>query len=150
MIRRLASVVLAAAVVATTALPALAAGDPLFGVWLTQSKDGKVRIAPCAADPAETCGTVVWGRGPNGEDARTLTDLKNPDPGRRSQPIIGLQIISGFRRDGEGGWTGGRIYEPQTGHTFKAKMASGGPNALKVAGCVLFFCRSEIWTRTTE
>ncbi len=126
---------------------AQAAGDPVFGVWLTQSKDGTLRIAPCAANPAETCGVVLSGKAPTGEDARTLTDLKNPDPALRSHPIIGLQVISGFRRDGEGGWTGGRIYEPQTGRTFKAKMASGGPDTLKVAGCVLFFCRSETWTR---
>lgn len=141
---------LGALVAAAVASPAFADGDPVFGVWLTQSKDGKVRIAPCAADPAETCGTVVWGRGPNGEDARKLTDIKNPDPTRRNQPIVGLQIISGFRPDGERGWRGGRIYEPQTGRTFKAKMASGGPDALKVAGCVLFFCRAETWTRTAE
>lgn len=25
--------------------------------------------------------------------------------------------------------------------------AFGGPGALKVAGCVLMFCRSETWTR---
>ncbi|MGZ3377283.1 MAG: DUF2147 domain-containing protein [Phenylobacterium sp.] len=133
-------------VAALAAAPARAAGDAVFGVWLTAAKDGKVRIGPCAANPAETCGVVVWGRGPNGEDARTLTDVKNPLPARRAQPIVGLQIISDFRRDGDG-WTGGHIYEPQTGRTFKAKMASAGPNALKVSGCVLFFCRAETWTR---
>jgi len=127
---------------------AQAADDPVFGVWLTAAKDGKVRIAACETNPAQVCGTVVWGRGPNGEDARTLTDVKNPDLARRNHPIVGLQIISGFRRDPEGGWTGGRIYEPQTGRTFKAKMASTGPNSLKVAGCVLVFCRAETWTRT--
>jgi uncharacterized protein (DUF2147 family) len=148
MIRRLLPV---AMLVSALAAPSLAApADPVFGVWLTAAKDGKVRIAPCAADPAQTCGTVLWGRGPNGEDAATMTDLKNPDAARRSHPIVGLQIITEFHRDGEGGWTGGRIYEPQTGRTFKAKMASAGPNALKVAGCVLFFCRAETWTRTTE
>ena len=148
MIRRLAPVAL---VLAALAAPTFAAAaDPVFGVWLTAAKDGKVRIAPCPADPAQTCGTVVWGRGPNGEDARTLTDISNPEPSRRAQPVVGLQIITGFQHDGEGGWTGGRIYEPQTGRTFKAKMASAGPNALKVAGCVLFFCRAETWTRTTE
>jgi uncharacterized protein (DUF2147 family) len=123
------------------------AADPVFGVWLTQAKDGTVRIAPCAANPAETCGVVLSGKGPKGEDARTLTDIKNPEPSLRAHPIVGLQVITGFRRDGGGGWTGGRIYEPQTGRTFKARMASGGPNTLKVAGCVLFFCRAETWTR---
>jgi uncharacterized protein (DUF2147 family) len=126
---------------------AWAAPDPVFGVWLTQARDGTVRIGPCAGNAAQTCGVVLSGKGPNGEDARTLTDQKNPEPELRSHPIVGLQVISGFRRDGQGGWTGGRIYEPQTGRTFKAKMASGGPNVLKVAGCVLFFCRSETWTR---
>jgi uncharacterized protein (DUF2147 family) len=125
---------------------ARAAGDPVFGVWLTQARDGTVRIGPCAANPAETCGVVLSGKGPNGEDARTLTDLKNPDPALRNRPIVGLQVISGFRRE-DGGWTGGRIYEPQSGKTYKAKMASAGPNTLKVAGCVLVFCRSETWTR---
>ena len=147
MIRRLALTALAASLVSG---PVPAASDSVFGVWLTAAKDGKVRIAPCAADPALTCGTVLWGRAPTGEDARNLTDLKNPDPSKRSLPIVGLQIITGFRHDGDGGWTGGKIYEPQTGRTFKAKMASAGPNTLKVSGCVLFFCRAESWTRTTE
>lgn len=141
---------LAGVVFVACAGPAAAAPDPVFGVWLTAAKDGKVRVAPCAADPSQTCGTVVWGRGPNGEDARTLTDIRNPDPAQRNQSIVGLQIITEFHRDGEGGWTGGRIYEPQTGRTFKAKMKSAGPNSLKVAGCVLFFCRSETWTRTAD
>jgi uncharacterized protein (DUF2147 family) len=127
------------AVAALAATGARAATDPVFGVWLTQAKDGTVRIGPCPGHPAETCGVVLSGKGPKGEDARTLTDLKNPEPALRGHPIVGLQIISGFRRDGQGGWTGGRIYEPQTGLTFKAKMTASGANALKVAGCVLFF-----------
>jgi uncharacterized protein (DUF2147 family) len=147
MIRQVLLIALAASLAAA---PALAASDPVFGVWLTADKDGKVRIAPCAADPAQTCGVVIWGRGPKGEDARTLTDEKNPEPAKRSRPIVGLQIISEFRHDGEGGWSGGKIYEPQTGRTFKAKMSSAGPNGLKVSGCVLFFCRAESWTRTSD
>jgi uncharacterized protein (DUF2147 family) len=139
------------ALLAATALVAAhgawaAPGDQVFGVWLTQSKDGTVRIAPCAANPAETCGVVLSGKGPKGEDARTLTDIKNPEPALRTRPIIGLQVISSFHRGG-GGWTGGRIYDPNDGRTYKAKMQSGGSNLLKVAGCVLFFCRSETWTR---
>jgi uncharacterized protein (DUF2147 family) len=126
---------------------ARAAGDPVFGVWLTQARDGKVRVAPCAADPAQACGIIVWARGPKGEDGRTLTDEHNPDAGLRGRPVIGMPIIWDFRRDRDGGWTGGRIYDPAGGKTYKARMASGGPGALKVAGCVLFFCRAETWTR---
>ncbi|THD54887.1 DUF2147 domain-containing protein [Phenylobacterium sp.] len=124
-----------------------APGDQVFGVWLTQAKDGKVRIAPCANDAAQTCGVILSGKAPDGQDARLVTDIKNPDPALRSRPIVGLQIISGFRRDGEGGWTGGRIYDPVGGKTYKAKMGAGPNGALKVAGCVLFFCRAETWTR---
>jgi uncharacterized protein (DUF2147 family) len=122
-------------------------GDQVFGVWLTQAKDGKVRIAPCASDPAQTCGVILSGKAPDGRDARLVTDIKNQDPALRSRPIVGLQIISGFHRDGTGGWTGGAIYDPVGGKTYKAKMGLGPNGALKVAGCVLFFCRAETWTR---
>jgi uncharacterized protein (DUF2147 family) len=61
--------------------------------------------------------------------------------------VIGMPIISGFRRESSGGWTGGRIYDPAGGKTYKAKMATGPNGTLKVAGCVLFFCRAETWTR---
>jgi uncharacterized protein (DUF2147 family) len=125
---------------------ARAAADPVFGVWLTQAKDGKVRIAPCAADPDQVCGTIVWARGPAGEDGRTLVDEHNPDAALRKRPVVGMPIIWDFRHDGEGGWTGGRIYDPAGGKTYKAKMASEH-GTLKVAGCVLFFCRAETWTR---
>jgi uncharacterized protein (DUF2147 family) len=121
--------------------------DPVFGVWLTQAKDGKVRIAPCAADPALTCGTIIWARGPKGEDGRTLTDLRNPDAALRNRPVIGMPIIWDFRRDAAGGWTGGRIYDPAGGKTYKAKMEGGAGGTLRVAGCVLVFCRAETWTR---
>jgi uncharacterized protein (DUF2147 family) len=136
-----------AAVVVGLAHQARAAGDPVFGVWLTQSKDGKVRVAPCAANPAQACGTIVWARGPNGEDGRTLSDEHNPDAALHGRPIIGMPIIWDFRRDGSGGWTGGRIYDPAGGKTYKARMAGGDGGKLKVAGCVLFFCRAETWTR---
>lgn len=144
MIRRIA---VALALVLLGASSSVAATDPVFGVWLTQAKDGKVRIAPCASDPAQTCGVILSGKTPDGQDARLVTDIKNQDPALRSRPIVGLQIISGFRRDAAGGWTGGTIYDPVGGKTYKAKMGPGPNGALKVAGCVLFFCRAETWTR---
>jgi uncharacterized protein (DUF2147 family) len=143
----IAGLLAAALVVAHQAHAAGPAADPVFGVWLTQAKDGKVRIAPCASDPAQTCGVILSGKAPDGQDARLVTDIKNQDPALRSRPIVGLQIISGFRRDGAGGWTGGAIYDPVGGKTYKAKMGPGPNGALKVAGCVLFFCRAETWTR---
>lgn len=143
----IAGLLAAALVVAHQAHAAGPAADPVFGIWLTQAKDGRVKIAPCAADPALTCGTIVFARGPNGEEGRTLTDKNNPDPALQGRPVIGMAIISEFRRDGSGGWTGGRIYDPAGGKTYKAKMAAGPNGTLKVAGCVLFFCRAETWTR---
>jgi uncharacterized protein (DUF2147 family) len=137
---------LAVAIVLGSSIPAVAA-DPVFGVWLTQAKDGKVRIAPCASDPAQACGTIVWARGPNGEEGRTLVDEHNSDPTLRRRPVLGLPILSGFRHDKEGAWSGGQIYDPAGGKTYKSKMSMGGPDTLKVAGCVLMFCRAETWTR---
>ena len=40
------------------------AADPTFGEWLTATGDGKVRVGPCAANPAQACGTLVWAKPP--------------------------------------------------------------------------------------
>jgi uncharacterized protein (DUF2147 family) len=116
-------------------------------VWLTQATDGRVRIGPCAGHPDLLCGSIIWAKGPKGEDGRTLNDENNPDPALRSRPIVGLPILWDFHADGSGGWTGGKIYNPTEGKTYKSKIAPGRNGTLKVSGCVLVVCQTQTWTR---
>jgi uncharacterized protein (DUF2147 family) len=123
------------------------AGDPAFGDWLSEARNGKIRIAPCAANPAQACGTLFWAVPPADAPPGPLHDAKNPDPALRGRPLLGVLIISDFHKAADGQWEDGKIYEPDSGKTYKSKMAAESDGTLKVSGCVLIFCKAQTWTR---
>jgi uncharacterized protein (DUF2147 family) len=129
------------------AVHAAPAADPTFGDWLTDGGGGKVRVGPCAADPARACGALVWLKPPAGAAAGPLHDANNPDPALRSRPMIGVLIISDFHREASGEWVDGKIYDPNDGKTYKSKMNLAPDGTLKVSGCVMVFCKAQTWTK---
>ncbi|MFT6775687.1 MAG: hypothetical protein ACJA1L_003410 [Paracoccaceae bacterium] len=109
-----------------------AAAQDAGGLWKTQvSKKGgwlHVRIAPCAADVAKTCGLIA-------EAFKTeVIDL------------VGQEIISDMDPDGPGKWSGGRVWAPDDDKSYNSNMELHG-EVLTVEGCVLFVCRDQNWTR---
>jgi uncharacterized protein (DUF2147 family) len=125
------------------ATPALAA-DPVEGEWVTQGGSGKVRISPCAGKPDRLCGLIVWLRDPADAKAR---DANNPEPGLRTRPLIGLPMIRDFRKAAPGRWTGGKIYDPESGKTYDSKISINPNGTLKVEGCILVVCQAQTWRR---
>ncbi|NWK98881.1 DUF2147 domain-containing protein [Sphingobium lactosutens] len=111
------------------------------GVWLTDDRKGVVQIAPCGD---QICGRIVrvLDKGPG----VPATDINNPDPGLRQQPIVGLRTLWGFTRDGAV-WKNGRAYDPKSGRSYRATLQLDPDGSLKVTGCVMFLCRSRRWTR---
>ena len=104
------------------ASPVQAANSPL-GVWLTEEKEGKVRIEQCGAN---LCGYSVDAKSnKNGEQA-----LINMKPGKDSE------------------WSG-RILDPNTGSTYDSTVALKGSDSLRVQGCAFggMFCGGQTWTR---
>jgi uncharacterized protein (DUF2147 family) len=79
-----------------------------------------------------------------------LRDIHNRDPALRSRPIIGLPLLQDFAPTGPGSWGGGTIYDPEGGKTYNSKMRLKDADRLEVSGCILFFCRSQTWTRHAE
>lgn len=137
-----AKILAAAAVLA--AGPAFAA-DPVEGDWLTQGGSAKVRIAPCAAQPAKMCGTISWLKNP--ADAKA-TDANNPDPALRKRSILGLPMIRDFKPAARGRWTGGKIYDPNSGKTYDSRISVNPDGTLKVEGCVVVVCQAQTWRRS--
>lgn len=132
-----------AAVLSLAAAPALAA-DPVEGEWLTQGGAAKVRIGPCPGKADRMCGNISWLKNP--ADA-TAADNNNPDAKLKTRPILGLPLIRDFRRQAAGRWTGGKIYDPNTGKTYDSKISVSPNGALKVEGCVLVVCQAQTWRR---
>jgi Uncharacterized protein conserved in bacteria (DUF2147) len=92
------------------------------GVWLTEEKEGKVRIEPCGAN---LCGYSV--------DAKSNAN--------------GEQVLMAMK-PGQGKWSG-RILDPNTGSTYDSTIALKGPDTLRVQGCAFggMFCGGQTWTR---
>ncbi|GIZ52910.1 DUF2147 domain-containing protein [Noviherbaspirillum aridicola] len=67
----------------------------------------------------------------------------------KDQPILGMTIITGMKKDGEG-YGGGQILDPASGKVYKSKMSlSDGGKKLDVRGYVgvPMFGRTQTWVR---
>jgi len=120
-----------------------AAAASVKGEWLTADGSRKVRIADCG----ETlCGAITWVK--EGADPATRqprADINNPDPALRGRRVVGLQVMTGFKPTAAG-WSGGTIYDPNSGKTYAAKLSANPDGTLKVEGCVAMFCQARTWT----
>jgi len=86
----------------------------------------------------------------------STTDLKNSAgvceqcrDERKDKPILGLPIIRGMRRDGDG-WSGGDILDPGTGTVYRCSMRlSDDGRKLVVRGYIgiSLLGRSQTWLR---
>lgn len=110
-----------------------ATGKPKSVVEIYQARDGRI------------AGKVV-----------EVLDLKaGPDPkcdkcsgANHGKPIKGLVILWGLKPDGDGGWAGGRVLDPENGKDYKAKLELlDGGRKLGMSGCIAFLCRQQVWLR---
>jgi uncharacterized protein (DUF2147 family) len=138
----LARLAAATALAAAIASPAQAA-DPVEGLWLVEAGSAKIKVAPCANDKAKMCGQVAWLKMAGAKDAN------NPDTSLRSRPILGMLMIRDFKSAGPGKWTGGKIYDPNSGKTYGSKMSANPNGTLKVEGCVAVVCQAQTWKRAS-
>lgn len=99
-----------------------AANSPL-GLWLTEEKEGRVRIEQCGAN---LCGYSV--------------DKKSNQNGE--------QVLINMKPAKDAKWSG-RILDPNTGSTYDSTIALKGSDSLRVQGCAFggVFCGGQTWTR---
>ena len=118
------------------------------GRWLSGDGDGWIQL--------ELVGESLVGKiagSPNDKpgDPPRYDDL-NPDRELRDRPLKGMTIMSGFTYDGDGRWVGGRIYDPNSGKTYKATIRQVNANKLKLRGYIgiSLFGRTDTWTRDED
>jgi uncharacterized protein (DUF2147 family) len=116
------------------------------GWWLDQSGRAGIFIAPCGA---ALCGAIKWLRNPLDAAGQPRADIHNQDTALRTRPLCGLPMLDSFAPDGNGGWQGGHIYDPENGKTYKSVMHLAADGTLHVRGYIgiPLLGRSEIWTR---
>jgi uncharacterized protein (DUF2147 family) len=146
------------AVALLAAVPVMAGnGDAIVGVWATdpEGEGGQAHIE-ISSDGERYSGKIVWLEEPlytaedeDGEEGEPKVDKNNPDPALQSRPIMGLELMSGFKFDGKETWKKGTIYDPDNGKTYKCKLRIGDDGVLNVRGYIGFSMigRTSQWTR---
>lgn len=131
-----------------------AKASAIEGVWLTPKGRSKIQIYPCEQ---AYCGKIVWLKEPKypKDDKKdmagqTKVDRENPDVTRRKIPLLGLENVKGLKADGPMSWSGGTVYDPEKGKTYKAK-ATIQDGKLHFRGFIgfSFIGRTSVWTRSS-
>lgn len=86
---------------------------------------------------------------PKTAEGKEKTDIYNPDPKKRSYPIIGLVFISGFMKTSDTRWENGTVYDPKSGRTYSCFMDLQGPDKIKLRGFlgIALMGRNYFWVR---
>jgi len=106
-----------------------------------------ITIAPCGE---KLCGTITWLKAPLNAEGKPKTDIHNTDATLQARPICGLPMLGDFvAGDTAGAWTGGFIYDPEKGETYKSNMHLQPDGTLVVRGYIgiSWLGRSQVWTR---
>ena len=125
--------------------------DDVLGQWLTDGGGSKIEVKK---EGEKYSGKIVWlkepNRGPNESEAgKPKRDAKNPDPAHQNDPILGLSLLKDFTWDGTANWSGGTIYDPESGKTYKCTIKLKDERTLDVHGYIGIpaFGRSTVWAR---
>ena len=127
-------------------LSAQTKGDAIIGIWLTSGKEpARIQVYK---QGNTYYGKIVWLKNPTTNGVAKV-DSKNPDKSKRSREIIGLVILNNFSFDDEE-WSGGKIYDPESGNTYSCNLSLKDNNTLKVRGYIgiSLLGRTETWTRS--
>jgi len=145
--RLLGGLVLAVALLHADAGHAGAPQDAIVGTWLTEDGGSKVDIAASTRADGTTVysGRVSWLKDPT-RDGKPLRDAKNDDAARRDRPILGLEIVSGFKA-AAGGWGGGSLYSPRNGRSYPAELSLTPDGRLEVKVKAGFVSKTVYWSR---
>ncbi len=121
--------------------PAAPPAEGLLGFWSTDA-GSVLHIDNCGPNVCITIMTIS-------QKAPGVIDERNPDAGLRTRPICKLVIGTAFDLKDPTHAENGRVYDPESGKTYKSAMSSDG-NTLHLRGYVGFKAlgRTETWMRT--
>jgi len=123
-------------------------GDELNGVWESGNGKAKVKIDKISG---KYYGRIVWLKEPiDPETEKPKVDKNNPDESMRNAPLKGYRMLKDFTYDAEAKeWTGGTIYDPESGSLYSCVIKMKDDNTLEIRGYigVKTLGRTDVWKR---
>jgi len=90
--------------------------DSVLGTWLSEKKDGIIQVTK---NEDQYQGHLIWILNIHNGKETEILDVENPDKDLRARSIQGIKLFYGFSFD-EDEWTGGTIYDPESGNTYRS------------------------------
>ncbi len=123
--------------------------DQIVGEWLTGNQKAKIKIFK---KNDRYYGAITWLKEPL-KDGKPKTDTNNPEAAKRSQPIMGLLLLTSFKYAGDDEWEDGHIYDPEEGKTYSCNLTlKDNGKTLNVRGYIgiSLIGRTDVWTRVDK
>lgn len=114
----------------------------ITGTWVSQKKNIRIEMFE---QNGRYFGKVKWfSTQPNDRPMDSYLDVENPNPKLNTRKWIGMQCVENLVFDKNNCWSGGTIYDPHSGHTFKAIVKYLDKNCLIVKG----YCGFEFFGKS--
>ena len=125
------------------------AADPVIGQWKTiDDKTGQARSIVKVEEVGGVLQGTIMQTFPNPNE-KPLTHCNACTDHRKDQPIVGMKIMTGLKKDKAGHWSGGEILDPKEGKIYKVKVATEDGKKLEVRGFIgiSLIGRTQTWVR---
>lgn len=113
-------------------LPATTLADDLAGLWVTGDGQAVIELVPESRDLQAVLRLAI--PPPQDDLDRTLVDANNPDPTLRQRPLVNLEL-GRLAPSGGNRWSG-RLYDPESGDTFRVRATCLQPGVIELRGYV--------------
>lgn len=121
-----------------TTASAQKAADKILGTYSVVSDATKEKVKVKVFQKGDTYqAQIVWTEKPVDDKGQPRRDILNPDPALRSRTSDQIILVWDMKynnKDNE--WSGGKIYDPDTGKIYKAVFKFENPTNLKVRGYI--------------
>ncbi len=120
--------------------------DLIIGQWLMPDKMGTLEIYKCKN---LFCGKIIEME-QKAENGGPLLDVENPVDSLKSRPVVGLQVMSGYKYAGENKWTDGNFYIPKKGKEASPDFILVDKNHLNIKIHFFIFSKTIELTRVIQ
>src|SRR5690349_14534270 len=109
--------------IASTSFNSAPAGYQLVGTWESEEKNLQIEMFE---KEGEFFGRMVYFKCATDEVMKSLTDIENPDDHLINRKLLGLTLVTDLAYQGDNVWDDGKIYDPNSGRTFEARIQLTG------------------------
>ena len=103
----------------------------IVGVWESEERDLQIEIFD---DGGEMSGRMIYFKCSSDDVMRNCKDTNNPDEALVTRNLLGLKLVTQLSYKGEDVWDDGKIYDPNSGNTYEARIHLTSANTAIVRG----------------